>query len=238
MTRYGTFAYLLPLAATLLAPPADAQRSDRSRTVSPICIGDCRRVLGLRLNFRDRNLERVDGINATIWTPYEPMGGVVNGIALGLPATVAGDINGLALGILGVGAAGRMRGIGLSPVGIGAGGELAGIMIGGVGAGTGGRMTGLIVGGIGAGSGGGFTGIAIGGIGVGSGGNVRGLSIGGIGVGGGGNMRGIQLGGIGVGQAATSKGCPSEVLVRGVGGTSAELHSPASESAAEAGSLG
>ena len=48
----------------------------------------------------------------------------VNGIALGLPATGAGDINGLALGIVGVGAAGRMRGIGISPIGLGAGEEL------------------------------------------------------------------------------------------------------------------
>src|SRR5688572_31770499 len=134
MKRYGTFAHLLPLAAVaLLTPVAHAQRPRSERAVFPICIGDCRRVVGLRLNFRDSRLERVDGINATIWTPYEPMRGVVNGIALGLPATGAGDINGLALGILGVGAAGRMRGIAVSPVGIGAGGGLQGIMVGGVG---------------------------------------------------------------------------------------------------------
>src|SRR5688500_17701684 len=104
MRRYGIFAHVLPFGAamSLLAPPphARAQRG-ASRTVSPICIGDCRRVVGIRLNFRDSRLERVDGINATIWTPYEPMGGVVNGIALGLPATGAGDITGLSLGVFG-----------------------------------------------------------------------------------------------------------------------------------------
>src|SRR3712207_9415329 len=108
MRRYGIFSSPRPLilAGALLSPAvADAQRAEGTRTVFPICIGDCRRVVGLRLNYRDARLERVDGINATIWTPYEPMRGVVNGIALGLPATGAGEINGLALGLFGVGAA-------------------------------------------------------------------------------------------------------------------------------------
>ena len=32
-----------------------------------IAIGDVPRVTGLRINYRDRHLERVDGVNATIW---------------------------------------------------------------------------------------------------------------------------------------------------------------------------
>src|SRR3712207_288344 len=132
MKRHGIFSSLRPLllAGGLVSPAAaEGQRSERTRTVFPICIGDCRRVVGLRLNFRDARLERVDGINATIWTPYEPMRGVVNGVALGLPATAAGEINGLALGVFGVGAADHIRGIGIAPVGLGAGDELEGIMV-------------------------------------------------------------------------------------------------------------
>jgi hypothetical protein len=98
MRRYGTFWHLLLLSATALsAPTAQAQREGDARTVFPICIGDCRRVVGLRLNYRDAQLDRVDGINATIWVPYEPMRGAVYGVALGLPATGAGRINGLTL---------------------------------------------------------------------------------------------------------------------------------------------
>src|SRR3712207_6615498 len=164
MQRYGTSWLLLPvLAAGLLLPaPSPAQRADPARTILPICFGGWPRVIGLRLNYRDARLERGDGINATIWVPYEPGGGVVNGVALGLPATGAGRINGLVLGIFGAGASDRIRGTGLAPVGIGAGDDLEGIMLGGIGVGSGGRMRGLVIGGLGAGSGGGFTGVAVG----------------------------------------------------------------------------
>ena len=66
-----------------------------------IAIGNKPRVTGLRINFRDRNLRKVNGVNITIWTPYEPIAGVVNGLALGLPATGANDVNGALIGLLG-----------------------------------------------------------------------------------------------------------------------------------------
>ncbi|MDQ3997502.1 MAG: hypothetical protein M3303_10885 [Gemmatimonadota bacterium] len=71
-------------------------------------------------------------------------------------------MNGLALGVFGVGAAEHIRGIGLAPIGLGAGNELEGIMIGEVGAGSGGGLTGLAIGGIGVGSGGSISGITLG----------------------------------------------------------------------------
>ena len=164
-----------------------------------LAIGDKPRVTGVRINFRDRHLEEVNGANITVWSPYSPATGLVNGLALGLPATGARDISGIALGVIGAGADRSMTGIALGGIGVGAGGDMRGIMIGGIGAGGGGSMTGLSIGGIGVGGAGNMTGIQLGGIGVGSGANVTGISVGGVGVGSAGDVTGISIGGIGVG---------------------------------------
>lgn len=134
-----------------------------------LAIGDVPRVSGIRLNYRDRNLERVDGVNVTIWSPDEDISGeVVNGLALGLPVAGAGEINGAAIGLLGAGATRSIEGLGLGLAGIGAGGSLRGIMLGGVGIGAGGTMRRLQVAGIGIGAGGALQGISVAGLGIGS----------------------------------------------------------------------
>lgn len=217
------------------AQGVDSSATGNHRTRAPISIGSYPRVDGLRLNFRDRRLERVRGVNATIWQPYEPVTGVVTGLALGLPMTGAGEIHGLAIGVLGASASGKIRGIAVGGIGVGSGsgvrglavggigvgsgGDLEGITIGGIGAGGGGSATGLVVGGIGAGLGGKLRGIAIGGIGVGAAGGVSGLSIGGIGVGTGGNLTGITLAGIGAGAGGNVTGLTISGIGAGAGGT-------------------
>jgi len=182
-----------------------------------IAIGDKPRMTGLRINFRDRKLEQITGVNATIWAPYEPPTGVVRGVALGLPVTGAKRISGLALGLAGVGADESITGIGIAPIGLGAGGELRGIMLGGIGVGSGNGVTGIGVGLIGIGGGGPMTGLMIGGIGVGGGGDVKGITIGGIGVGSGGSLTGLSIGGIGVGAAGDMKGITIGVIGVGSG---------------------
>src|SRR3982750_1981237 len=75
----------------LAAVPAGAQ--GLALTVNHIGpgLGDVPRVIGLRLNYRDRHLERVDGVSATIWTPYGNGGnGGGEGVALGGPGPGAG----------------------------------------------------------------------------------------------------------------------------------------------------
>ena len=202
------------LFLALATAPAFAQGGDQpARPI--LSIGNYPNVNGLRLNFRDSDLGRVNGMNVTAWTPYEPMSGTVNGVALGVPVTGANDINGLALGALGIGAGhditgitlgglgagagGKVKGIGFGGLGLGAGGSLEGIMIGGIGVGGGGNAKGLLAGGIGAGVGGDIDGIALGGIGAGVGGRMTGLAVGGIGVGAGGSAKGVMVGGVGVG---------------------------------------
>lgn len=199
------------IATLLCAAQLGAQESAPART--PISIGNYPAVNGLRLNFRDRDLQRVNGANVTLWTPYDPATGVVKGLALGLPMTGAGEIDGISTAVFGVGAADRIRGVVLAPVGAGAGQEISGIAIAGVGMGGGGNLSGLMLAGVGAGSGGNLKGILIGGVGVGAGGNATGLVAGGVGAGVGGNIHGIAFGGVGAGAGGDITG----VAIGGVG---------------------
>jgi hypothetical protein len=238
MASISTPAALLGALVIAMAPrlgAQDAAPSAAHSTRAPISIGNYPRVDGLRLNFRDRALERVRGINATIWQPYEPATGVVTGLALGLPMTGAGELQGIGLGVLGVsadrllrgisiggigvGSGGGVHGLAIGGIGVGSGGDLDGIMIGGIGAGGGGNARGLMIGGIGAGLGGSMTGIAIGGIGVASGGDLTGIAIGGIGAGTGGKLRGIAIGGIGTGSGGGITGLAISGIGAGSGGT-------------------
>jgi len=210
------FSSSLRRAATVLvALPLwlPAQVIDLTVDNTGIAIGDKPRVNGLRINYRDRRLEQVNGVNITVWSPYEPVTGTVNGLALGIPVTGASRIKGIGLGVLGLGVEQSITGIGIGGVGIGGGGELRGIMLGGVGVGSGGGITGLAVGGVGVGSGGPMRGIQIGLVGVGGAGDLTGISVGGIGVGGGGHVSGLAIGGVGVGGAGGFTG----IAIGGVG---------------------
>lgn len=212
---------LLPLH--FLPSPARAQDADDDPgwvlgvNDVGIGIGDVPRLTGIRLNYRDRALERVTGINATVWAPHEEMDGRVEGLALGVPVTGAGTLKGVGIGA-GVGVESDFRGLGLAPLGIGAGGHLEGIHVGGIGMGSGGDLRGLGVGGVGMGFGGDATGIALGGVGMGVGGDVTGLTVGGLGAGIGGSMTGIFAGGLGAGIGSDARGIVVAGLGAGVGG--------------------
>jgi len=167
-----------------------------------IGFGNLKRFTGIRLNFIDRGLEKVTGINVAMWKPKRDsaVSGTINGIAIGLPiSTGAGNINGISAGIFGVGAGQSMHGINVGGLGIGAGADLTGINIGGLGAGGGGSLKGFTFGGLGAGAGDDVSGVSIGGLGVGAGGDLTGITIGGLGVGAGENVKGISFGGLGMG---------------------------------------
>ena len=209
----------LVLALAAFPAGASAQSLDLTINNTGLSIGDSRFVRGIRLNFRDRNLDRVEGINATIWAPYDDArGGVIKGIALGLPLTGAQRISGAGIGIFGVGAEEEFTGLGLGGFGVGAGGDVKGILVGGFGVGAGGDITGLTIGGFGAGSGGNVRGITIGGFGAGAGGNVTGFQFGGFGVGAGGDVKGITIGGFGAGAGGDVTGLTIGGFGAGAGG--------------------
>ena len=68
-------------------------------------LGDVPRVTGLRINVRDRALQRVAGLHVTALAPRAPADSAshVTGLALGLPVTGGGRVEGVAAGLLGVG---------------------------------------------------------------------------------------------------------------------------------------
>jgi len=208
----------LATAITLIAAPAHAQSLDLTVNDVGISIGDSRRVVGLRMNFRDRRMEEVIGVNATLWMPYEENRGTVRGLALGLPGTGAQSIRGVAAGLVGVGVFDDLRGIGVGGIGLGIGENLRGIAAGGIGVGVGQNVSGAVIGGIGSGIGGDMSGLGIGGIGLGIGGNASGLLIGGIGAGVGGDMEGISIAGIGLGAGGRVRGLTIAGIGLGAGG--------------------
>ncbi len=206
-TIVATVATILTTVVLLLLLSARvslAQRGDRALNIGPnktgLSIGDSREWTGVRLNFRDTRLRKVNGINATIWSPKEGGEGDINGIALGVPLTGGRNVRGIQLGA-GFGATEELSGIGLALLGMGSGSGISGIMVGGLGAGTGGDLSGIIVGGAGAGAGGDAVGLIAGGFGAGVAGDVHGVVFGGLGAGAGGELRGIGIGGLGIGAA-------------------------------------
>jgi hypothetical protein len=192
-------------------PPRTA--AAQTRTIAPVCIA-CKKAAGLRFNYRDRDLERVDGANITVWRPYEPATGEVRGFALGLGATGAASISGIAVAPVGIVAAQRFVGIGIAGLGYGVGDSAGarGILVAGLGGGIGGGFTGISVAGLGNGIGGDVTGITVAGLGNGIGGNVTGILVAGLGAGVAGTMKGIAVAGLGLGG-----GSVEGVFVAGLG---------------------
>jgi hypothetical protein len=204
----------LPLAALGGSALRLEAQDDGPRVRYVLSIGNHPRVDGIRLNYRDAELDLVRGANITIWTPYEgDWQGTVKGLARGLPSTGAARSSGIGVGVAGVAASEELTGIALGGIGVGAGGRVRGIAIGGIGVGAGDEVTGVLIGGIGVGGGGDVNGVALGGIGVGAGGNLHGAAAGLIGAGVGGDATGILIGGIG----AAAGGSARALLIGGIG---------------------
>jgi hypothetical protein len=212
-----TLTLLLASAGLALAPTLAAAQ-DGDPLPLGISIGDTRGVRGLRLNIRDSRLERMDGVNLTLWHPRTDGAGDIRGVALGLPSTGGRNVSGVGLGVFGVSAERRFTGIGLAGVGMGSGGEARGILVGGIGVGAGDDLRGIAVGGLGAGSGGDMRGLVLAGLGAGAGGNVRGIILGGLGAGAGGDARGVMIGGLGAGAGGNAQGIILGGLGAGAGG--------------------
>lgn len=186
-----------------------------------IGFGNLSRFTGIRFNFKDKNVERINGINVTVWSAKheDNQTGTVNGIAIGLPMSMGAENQyGIGLGIGGVGATRNLAGINIAGLGVGAGESVSGFNFGGLGVGAGEDLTGINIGGLGAGAGGDVKGINIGGLGVGAGGDLVGFNFGGLGVGSGGKVAGINIGGLGVGAAEDITGISASIIGVGTGG--------------------
>lgn len=217
------------LAAAGLGSPSFAQSSPPENGTAlnltigevGVSIGDSERTTGLRLNDRDRHLQRVTGVNLTLRAPQDEASGTVNGLAVGLPLTGANRLrgiglggglametamDGIAVGAVGLGSGERIRGIAVGGLGVGAGGRADGLLVGGLGAGAGSAVNGVLLGGLGAGAGDRANGVLVGGLGAGAGEDASGLLIGGLGAGAGDRATGLFVGGLGAGAGETVTG--------------------------------
>lgn len=180
--------------------------------------GNLQKFTGIRFNFKDRNVEKITGINTTIWQSKNDADqtGVVNGVSLGLPLAMGHETqNGLSLGVFGIATRGNLNGINIGGLGAGAGENVTGFNFGGLGIGSGGSLRGVTIGGLGAGAGGNVSGFNFGGVGIGSGANLSGFTIGGVGVGAGGNVSGINVAGVGIGAGENLTGL--SLAIGGIG---------------------
>ncbi len=171
-----------------------------------LSVGDSDTITGIRLNFRDDRMKRVNGINATIWMPHKDKGGDVYGYALGLPATGVDNLYGVGYGILGMGANRDIKGLAFGGLGAGAGRDIYGVAVGGLGVGAGRDVVGLMIGGLGAGAGQDLKGIIISGLGAGAGRDITGVVVSGVGGGAGRNFTGVSFSGVASGAGGTLKG--------------------------------
>ena len=115
-----------------------------------LAIGHFPRVNGIRINFRDRYLEEVNGLNLTFWSPprNHQVGGSVRGLALGLTVPTADRLQGISLGGLAVVAHEELSGIGIGGLAVVSEGMVQGIAIGGLATVSIGRSTGINLGGL------------------------------------------------------------------------------------------
>ena len=171
-----------------------------------ISFGNSKRFTGLRFNFRDSRVEKITGINVTLWQPKKDnKESIVHGLSLGLMPG-GGELRGIQIGGLGIAAEQNMSGISIGLLGVGCGGDMTGVHIGGLGAGAGGSIKGLNIGILGIGAGEDLGGINIGGLGAGAGGDMSGLNVGLLGVGAGSDLSGINIGGFGAGAGKNMAG--------------------------------
>src|SRR5690606_40514731 len=96
-----------------------------------ISLGNSPAWTGLRVNFIDRDVRRVDGINLTLWRPDGNLGADFNGFAIGAFGPEARTIRGAGIGLAGVVADRELRGLALAGGAVYAGGSLDGIAFGG-----------------------------------------------------------------------------------------------------------
>src|SRR5437667_6324389 len=68
-----------------------------------ISLGNSARWTGLRINFRDRGVRQVNGINLTLWKAAKNANryAEINGLAVGLVGPEGGRLTGITLGVVG-----------------------------------------------------------------------------------------------------------------------------------------
>jgi len=143
-----------------------------------ISIGNSQDFTGIRINFADKNVKKINGLNLTFWFKYcKNLNAVVNGISLGVIPT-AGTMQYLNLGLLGVGTNNNLNGFSVGGIVVGSGGNINGLSLSGLitmADGDNSAISGIAVSGIGIGAHKAINGLAVGGFAVGTDGNISGV---------------------------------------------------------------
>ena len=177
-----------------------------------LSFGNSKRLVGVRFNARDTGVEKVTGLNLTLWKPgenpdfemtglaiglYGPKVSRMTGVALGLGAVVTNEEqSGLSLAGLAVVSQGPVRGGQIGGLALVAQGSLQGLNVGGLATVTQGNMRGLNVGGVAIVSQGAVEGLNFGGVATVAQSELRGLNLGGLATVSQGNMMGLNVGGV------------------------------------------
>jgi hypothetical protein len=209
MRTHLTTAGLLLIMCT----PAAAQSLDIGAARTGISVGNSPVWTGLRINWSDQGVQRVTGINFTIWRPRENPDFRMTGLALGIAGPGAGTLNGVSAGLGGVVADEAIRGIALGGLGVVSQGTIDGAVIGGLGVVAEGALRGLSIAGLGVVSQGSTTGVTIAGLGTVSQGAMTGINVAGLGVVSEGAMLGLNAAGLGV----VSQGSATGINLSGLG---------------------
>lgn len=146
-----------------------------------ISIGNSYEFNGLRINFADKNVKVINGLNLTFWLKLnENSNAEVNGVSIGVLPN-GGTMRYINLGILGTGAVQNISGLNIGGGFVGCGGNINGLTLSGITTmadGENSHINGIAVSGIGVGTKGTINGVAIGGIAVGTERNIKGLAAG------------------------------------------------------------
>lgn len=142
-----------------------------------ISIGNSYEFTGIRINFADKNVGRINGLNITLWRNTNE-NAIVNGISVGVIPT-AGTLRFINVGLLGVGTAHDSYGLNLGGFVVGAGGNINGLSVSGLltmADGDQSDISGIAISGIGLGARKAINGLAIAGLVVGTDGDITGVA--------------------------------------------------------------
>jgi len=162
-----------------------------------VSIGNSLRWTGVRINYADRNVVAINGVNVTLWKSESNKTAVYNGLSVGI-APVGGSFHGANVGAFGVVASTRMIGLNVGGLGVVTDGSAIGLNVAGLGLVADGTMTGVNVSTLGTVADGGMYGLNVAGLGVVTDGDMMGVNVAGLGTVADGNMTGVNVAGLGV----------------------------------------
>lgn len=204
------FRCLGSILALLCAPvPGVAQEQQAAQDTAPgwsvdlgvsgygLSLGNSSRWNGIRLNFSDRGVREVNGLNVSFGAPKENPRAVFRGAAIGA-APLGRDFRGLTVGLLGMVAHRSMTGISIAGLGVVSNGVMSGVNVAGLGTVAEGDMTGINLAGLGTVSDGRMTGLNAAGLGTVADGDMVGINLGGLAAVSRGRLVGLNVAGLGL----------------------------------------